>query len=94
MATRIRSDAQKFTHDNYALTTVAATKTLPKGCTSILIDNIDSAISCLVSFDGGVNFKTVKAGNQLSLDCDGLVSYQIKSASSTPSVECLYSSEA
>lgn len=94
MSQRMRSDAQKFTHDNRALSTTAATVTLPKACTSILIDNVDAAISDLVSFDGGTNFKTVKAGSQLSVDCDSLVSFQIKSASGTPNVEMLYASEA
>jgi hypothetical protein len=94
MATRTRSDAQKFTHDNYALTTSDQTRTLPSNCTSLLIDNVDSSISVLVSFDAGATHKTLKAGAALSLDCDGLKSYAIKSASATPSVECLYGSEA
>ena len=94
MSTRMRADAQKFTHDNFALSTTAQTRTLPKACTSILIDNVDTTISVLVSFDAGATFKTVKAGTVLALDIDSLVNYQIKSALGTPSVECLYGSEA
>lgn len=94
MATRVRADAQKFTHDNYTAATSPATKALPAGCTGVLIDNMDAAISLLVSFDGGTTYKTIKAGNHLSVDCDGLLNYLSKSASSTVSTECLYTSEA
>jgi hypothetical protein len=94
MATRFRSDAQKFTHDNYNAAVTAAKKTLPAGCTSLLIDNTDGSISVLVSFDGGTKYKTIIALARLSLDVDGLQSYYIKSASGTPAVECLYGSEA
>lgn len=94
MATRFRSDAQKFTHSNFATSTGGATKTLPSNCTSILIKNVDTSISVSVCLEaGGSTFFTVKAGEALSVDCDNLASYQIKSASSTPNVECIYGSE-
>lgn len=98
MAQRIVSCAQKLTHDNYATSTGGATKTLPKNTKFILIHNIDSTNSVLVSFDG-TNFKTVQAGSILSLDVDfndaaSPTTYTVKSSASTPNVECLYGSEA
>ncbi len=90
----MRADAQLFTHDNYSLSTAPATKTLPYSCTSILIENMDAAISALISFDAGATYKTLKAGHTFAMDVDGLKSYIIKSASATPSVEALYASEA
>ena len=94
MATRMRFDAQKFTHDNFLASTTASSRTLPAKTNFVLVDNLDASISILVSLDAGLNFKTVKAGNSLSVDCDSLASLYIKSASGTPSVECLYGSEA
>lgn len=94
MATRTRSDAQKFTHDNFSASTTVSARTLPAKTNFILVDNLDTSISLLVSLDGGTNFKTVKAGGNLSVDGDNINSLNIKSASGTPSVECLYGSEA
>lgn len=96
MSTRIRANVSKYTHDNYATSGTPATKTPPVGTNTIMIENMDSSISVLVSFDAGVTFKTIKAGAALSIDIDIMrnsYTYSIKSASGTPSVECLYGSE-
>lgn len=94
MSTRIRFNAEKFTHDNYATSTTPATRTLPAACTALLVDNVDATISISVSFDAGATYKSIPAGSHLSVDVDGMLSYVVKSASGTPSVECLYASEA
>ena len=93
MPSLIRSDAKTFTHSNYATSTSPATKTLPANTTSILIHNVDATIGLLVSFDAGTTFKALAAGASLSMDCNALTSYVIKSASGTPSAECLYGVE-
>ena len=95
MSTRIRSCAQTITHDNFATTTVAATKSLPDQSTSIFIENMDNTNNLLVSFDGGSNFKTILPLKSLSLDLDfsGSRTYKIKSSAGTPNAECLYASE-
>ena len=94
MSTRTRADAQKFTHDNYSTTTSPATKTLPAHTSSVLIVNTDGTDSLLVSFDASVTFITITHGNSLSVDCDGIVSYTVKSSANTPAAQCLYGSEA
>jgi hypothetical protein len=93
MSQRMRSDAQLITHDNYATSTSPATKTLPSHTSFILIENMDSTDSVLVSFDSGVSFKTLGPGKALSLDCDSMKSYDVKSSAGTPAVEALYGSE-
>ena len=98
MATEIRTAVNKIAHDNYNAAVTAATKTLPAGPVqnsgvSILIHNTDASIAILVSFDGGTNWKTIPAGSSLPLDVSHLPSYQVKSASGTPAVECLYGYE-
>lgn len=92
MATRTRADAQKFTHSNFATATSSATKTLPSNTTSILISNTDSTDSVLVSLDG-TNYVTIPKNMSLSVDCDNLANYKIKSSANTPAVECVYASE-
>lgn len=92
MSTEIRADSALLTHDNFSPTTIASTKTLPFRTNFILVENMDSTNNVLVSFDGGVNFKTVGPGKALSIDVDNLLSYQVKSSAATPSTECLYGS--
>jgi hypothetical protein len=94
MATKIAACAQAFSHDNFTATGTASARTLPARTNFLLVDNLDTAISILVSLDGGTTFKTVKAGASLSLDCDGLRSLYIKSASGSVSTECVYGYEA
>lgn len=94
MSTRTRADAQTFTHDNYSTSGTPATKTLPAHTSSILIVNTDGTDSVLVSFDGGTTYLTITHGNSLSLECDGVVSYKVKSSANTPAAQCLYGSEA
>lgn len=93
MSERIRSDAQKFTHDNYAAVTAPATKTLPAACTALLIDNVDASATVSISFDGGVKYKAIKPSTSLSVDVDSIKSYMVKSSAASSNVECLYASE-
>jgi len=95
MSTRNRADAQFITHENYTAAVGAVTKTFTKTTNFILIENMDASIDISVSFDAGATFKTIKAGRSLSLDIDGnnILSYDVKSASGTPSVEALYGQE-
>lgn len=93
MSTRTRSDAQLLTHDNYSTSASPATKTLPNNTNFLLVENMDSTDSVLVSFDAGATYKTIGAGKSLSLDCDSLVSYVVKSSANTPAAQCLYGSE-
>ena len=101
MATRTRSDCQKFIHDNYnAVVSPGGTKTAgtrPDSSAylinSLYVENMDLSIDIYLSFDGGTKWKTVKAGTWFSIQCDSLASYMVKSASGTPAVECVYGVE-
>ena len=98
MATEIRTAVNKIAHDNYNAAVTAATKTLPAGsvtnaCVSLLIHNTDTSINISVSFDAGTTWKIIPAGSSLALEVSHLPSYQVKSASGTPAVECLYGYE-
>lgn len=90
----VTSPVGSISHDNYALSVTAATKTLPASCVTVLIQNMDAGINALVSFDGGSTFKTISPGATLTLEvAPSLRTYKIKSASGTPNVECLYGVE-
>lgn len=93
MPTQIQAAAGTITHDNFTAASTASSRTLPKKCNFVLIHNMDSAINVLASFDGGNNYKTIIPGTALSVDTANLPSLFIKSASGSPSVECLYGSE-
>lgn len=100
MATRIVSNAGKFIHDNYSAAVTPASKNAgldalnePYLINFLYIENMDLNIDIYVSFDGGSKWKTVKAGTFLSISSDRLLSYQVKAASGTPSVEAVYGVE-
>jgi hypothetical protein len=93
MSQRIRADAQKLTHDNYTAATTPTTKPLPKGTSSLLIQNMDATDNVLVSFDAGATFKTIRPGVIFTIGVDNLLSYVVKSSANTPASECIYSSE-
>ena len=96
MSTRVVASAQKFIHDNYtAVVAPGATKTAGAGFTInfLYVDNMDTSIDVYISFDAGVSYKTIKAGTYFSIECDGLPSYKIWSASGTPAVEAVYGVE-
>jgi hypothetical protein len=97
MASLIKANAQKLTHDNFATSTTASTRTLPDKTHFILISNPDASIALKVSFDGGTTFFTIPAGQSLSLDVDNFsnrnTSLKVKSASGTPNCEIIYGSE-
>lgn len=93
MSTRVRADAQLFKNDNITTATTAATITLPSHTSSIMVLNTDGSINILVSFDG-TNYCTLVPGASISVDCDSLKTYKIKSASGTPLANCIYGYEA
>lgn len=94
MAAANKAAAEAFSHDNFSASTTPSARTLPAHTNFVLVDNMDTSISILVSLDGGTNFKTVRPGQSLNVDGDNIRQLSIKSASGSVSVECLYGYEA
>lgn len=94
MPTEFRAAANVVRHDNYTATTTPTTKTPIDQANFLLIENLDATNSILISFDGGVTFKTLAPGKFLGMEVSQLLSYVVRSSAGTASVECLYGSEA
>lgn len=93
MSTNIRADSGTLEHDNASVGTSAVTRTPTVPTNFILITNTHASQDILISFDSGVTFYTIKAGVSISLDVNGLISYDIKGSGASTTFEAIYGSE-
>lgn len=93
MATNTKAAAESFQQDNYNATTSPVTKTPTLKTNFLFIHNLDATNNVLVSFNAGVTFTTIAPSQALSIDCDKMISYVVKSSAGTVAVEAIYGQE-